>query len=224
MRIIFIFLFISVFINYSCSQEKKSIRYIDNEMFSDSISIYKSLYQNIEEIDNFVKPIYIAAHYYPELIHAKIKFGQRRMKTSMAARPSIWFIFQKRENRKYKILVNNDSIHKAPRLIHNMSLNMQIGVIGHELAHIKDYSNMSSFHLFTYGFKYLFKNQRKLIEHKTDSIAIAHGLGWQIYDFASYINSSDKISKKYKKYKLNIYLRPKQIADIISLYNTNTLH
>lgn len=133
----------------------------------------------------------------------------------MAARPSIWFLFQKRDNRKYKIIVNSDSINKAPRIIQNMSLNMQVGVIGHEFAHITDYQTMNSLQIIKFGFSYLFKNQRKAIEHRTDSIAIAQGLGWQIYDFSSYINNSKKISKKYKKYKRSIYLRPKQIANII---------
>ena len=219
-----ILLFFFVAVQSLFSQEDKTIRYIEVGMFEDRLDVYQSTYKNIQAVDIIEKPIFIAAHYYPHLKEINIEFRERKMKMTMMARPSVCFLFQKKENRKYVIIVNNDSINRAPRIVQNMSINMQVGVIGHEYAHITDYEHMNSLQIIKYGLQYLFKKQRRIIEYRTDSIAIAHGLGWQIHHFATYINNSEEISERYKKYKHSIYLRPKQIADIIERHKEKKLN
>lgn len=164
---------------------------------------------------NYKHQINIALSHYPSLIKTKIVFKEKKIKTSMAAMPKLSNIFKKRKNRTYYIFINSKSKYGDDLLLKNLPINAQIGVIGHEIAHIYDFHNKNNFTLILNSVGYLFTGFKKKIEAKTDSITIIHGLGHQLYEFDSLIFNNKNISEKYLKMKNKIYLKPSEIKSIM---------
>lgn len=51
-------------------------------------------------------------------------------------------------------------------------------------------------------------------------MTINHGLGWQLYDWASYAMYDNSIATdEYKKFKMHTYLNPKEIIGYIQHYS-----
>ncbi|MDR0814730.1 MAG: hypothetical protein LBN37_03145 [Bacteroidales bacterium] len=155
-----------------------------------------------------------AAGYYPELCGVTIKIRYGAIKTSMAARPVLWsVVFNKRSHRKYLILINKNAESEQARLLYDASFNASVGVMGHELAHIADYSTQSGWKIIGTGIRYLGKKYRRKMERQTDSTAIERGMGWQLYDYTYHVIHKADISEKYRQYKLTYYLTPEEISD-----------
>lgn len=161
----------------------------------------------------------IAMSYYPELKGIEIEFVRKDIKTTMAARPAMDFIFRKKENRKYKIFIDTSVKNEKGLLLSDVPFNAQVGIIGHELAHVFDYEEKTAMGVVFTGIGYLFHPYRKKLERKVDEITIAHGLGHQVMEFSEYVLNESKVSDKYKKYKRKIYYKPKQLNTLMSGYS-----
>ncbi len=164
-----------------------------------------------EVLSNF----YAAISYYPELKDVNIKVRYGYIKTTMQCRPRWDFIFHKKENRSYVIYIGNKIKNRNGILYRDLPLNAQIGVIGHELAHIIDYQSMNNFQLSRFGINYLTSNKKREIENNIDLIAIQRGLGYQIKDFSKYVFEESGASFEYLKYKMKFYFKPNQIKEIL---------
>jgi len=194
---------------------------------ADCISKIDDLKKNFEEnkiIPNeYELPCLIALSYYPELSKTKIVFKQKHIRTTMTSRPPFKVLFQSKKNRTYNICINNSSILNGA-LLSDISFNEQIGVIGHELAHITDYMKKSKLQLAATFFKYIFNpNFKRRLEAQTDIATINHGLGWQLYDFGYFLINKSTVSKKYIKHKQKFYMSALQLFEIIlnnPLYNS----
>lgn len=156
--------------------------------YKDSVSNYNidtSKFKSVVITKHYQLPINIALSNYPELIEAKITFRVKRKITPLSARPTIWCLFQKKENRKYIITISEKSIIKFnPILLKNLSLNSQIGVLAHELSHISEYhANKKSFFI-KLVFKQFNKKQMDSFEFNTDKRCIAHGFGYQLLSWS----------------------------------------
>jgi hypothetical protein len=161
-----------------------------------------------------------AVGHYPELCDTKISLRYGAIKTSMAARPSVWsVVFSKREKRKYRLLVNKDDRNAQARLLYAMPYNASVGIMGHELAHILDYSTQSRWQIMRTGVRYLGKKYRRNMERQTDSTAIARGCGWQLYHFSWFVIYKADITEDYRNYKLKYYMTPEEIFDRITSGN-----
>ena len=165
-----------------------------------------------EVLSNF----YTAIGYYPELKNVNIKVRYGIIKTTMQCRPRWDFLFHKKKNRSYVIYIGNKLKSGNGILYKDLPLNAQIGVIGHELAHIIDYQRMNNLKMIQFGIDYLKSKKKKEIENRTDLIAIHHGLGYQIGDFSKYVFEESGASFQYIKYKMKYYFRPHQIREIIA--------
>jgi len=151
----------------------------------------------------------IALSYFPELKNTTISFKRRELRTTMAARPKGIEVFRKKCKRGYIIYINDfPSAKISPDSI---SFNAQIGVIGHELAHLVDYEQTSSLKMLIVGFSYLNKKFRTKFERATDLRTINHGLLWQCYDFALYVHNSSIAPAEYINYKKKFYMSPEEI-------------
>jgi len=167
---------------------------------------------------NFLKqallPSLIALSYYPELQNTKIRFIYADTKTSLAARPRFWSLFRGRENRTYNIFIDKKVKQQEGVLFEDFPFNAQLGGIGHEYAHIIDYSERSGLNILWLGVKYLFsKKARAKLEHKVDKITIERGLGWQAIAWEEHVLKHSTASNKYKIYKKKVYLSTEQIKD-----------
>ncbi len=156
-----------------------------------------------------------AMTHYEELCGKKIRLQYGSIKTSMAARPYFWSVFRQRDKRKYKVIVNNKHQSAQSRLIYAAPFDARIGVMGHELAHILDYTHKSGWQVAWTGIRYLSKKYRRTMEHQTDSVAIIRGFGWQLYRYAYFVIYEAAIDESYRNYKLDMYMKPEEIYDMI---------
>jgi|SRR6056297_323047 len=164
--------------------------------------------------DEFIAPALIALSYYPELKDVHIEFKYSREATTMAARPAPFSLLF--SERKYLILINDRSDFEGI-LLEDVPFNAQIGIIGHELAHIADYQNHNLWGIAGIYFRYLDYNRRALFEKEIDKATIARGLGWQLYDWATYsILTNNGSSDDYRKFKQETYMHPERIEQVIS--------
>lgn len=124
----------------------------------------------------------LALSHFPELAQTRIRFRVRRAVVPLMAVPRFFSLFRRRENRAYTIVISKESIEALnPLLVENLSFNGQIGIIGHEIAHVADYEQRGFWGMIRFGFCYLSRRCRTKIERDTDRSTIDHGLGWQLY-------------------------------------------
>ncbi|WP_045114731.1 hypothetical protein [Microscilla marina] len=141
----------------------------------------------------------LAISHYPDLYRARIQFIYRKkVQLPIAARPAMGFLdlfFRFRKGRQYKIVMRTNT----PYML-NRTFDEQVGIIGHELAHIQFYRHCSSVGLFRVGFCYLTSRRyRWRFELDTDQRAIDFGFGHQLLRFPIYMYSRD--IKAYMKTK-----------------------
>lgn len=190
--------------SYSQAYKPSRTYIIDNNYNSDSL--FKALGNKKKLPEEYEKQCLIALSYYPELENKKIIFKYRNIRTTMNCRPKLTSVFKKQ--RVYNICINKKKDFKGI-ILKDVPFNAQIGIIGHELAHITDYENKSSFEIIDTGIKYLIKKKKKQYEQKIDQMTINKGLGWQLYDWANFsMYESDKATESYKEFKRRTYLQP----------------
>jgi hypothetical protein len=159
-----------------------------NAHFNDSLMVNKSM------DSTFMMQIKGALMFYPELKNRKIKFRIKNVKSPLAARPTFWAIFQKPENRTYLITISNKtSALFFPILLKNLSLNAQIGVLGHELSHIAFYNQQKGGYFIRLVFMQLSTKAMDTFENDTDKRCIQHNLGYQLLSWSTEVREKLKI-------------------------------
>ena len=194
----------------------KEFNYEKMKLLQDALSEDFSTNKSLDS--TFKLPGLIALSYYPELVDHHIKFQQKNIKTTMQSVPRLDFIFKKRENRVYKISIDNKVRNKKGLLLKDVPFNAQVGVIGHELAHVVDYDSKSKMGIVFLGIGYLFHGKRRQIENRVDEITITHGLGNQVKDFSAFVLNNEELNERYLKYKRKFYYNPAQLMQIMLKY------
>jgi hypothetical protein len=140
----------------------------------------------------YEQPILIALSFFPELKDISIDFRVRKTnKAPLTTIPSFHTVLFSSPKRKYIITIRNlMSKSLQPILFQNLPFNAQIGVIGHELSHVLDFHSKTSFGLIGNGISTLSYKFVDRFEYKTDSICIAHGLGYQLLEWSTYVRAS----------------------------------
>jgi hypothetical protein len=130
----------------------------------------------------------------------------------MQAQPKWTFILRRKENRAYQILVNKDNTINGI-YYKDLSFNSLVGWIGHELAHILDYSKKDNLEMISFIADYITSQDRmRKIERKADKETIRHGLGIQLLDGVTFFNKNKRISREYREKKKKYYLSPEEIV------------
>jgi len=159
----------------------------------------------------------LALSHYPELKDVPIRFVMQPASLQLAARPDPWSLLLPWESRVYQVVISNDTGHKNdPILLSRLPFNEQVGIIGHELAHVVFYLNKKAFYFVSLGYKYAFRFREFApgFERSTDRRAIAHGLGYQLYDFAFYVRKAfGQTLQQIQQERGSLYLSPAEIAD-----------
>ena len=195
--------------------QQKAPRLFSEIIMSQQIDTLRSQFSNNKFLyEKYELQTLIALSFYPELKNTKISFRRRELKTTMAARPKGIEIFRGKETRRYIIYINDfPSAKVSPD---SVSFNAQVGVIGHELAHIVDYEETSSLKILFVGLSYFNKKFRAKFERATDLRTINHGLLWQCYDFALYVHNSKNTPAEYITYKKQFYMSPEEIKEQVN--------
>ena len=187
---------------------------------------YKELLQtyghNKKLLEGYEYQCLLALSYYPELKDVRIDFVYQPAFLPLASRPdpiTVLFPFIKR---KILVVISSESEDFFEDiLIYNLPFNEQVGVIGHELAHAVYYMDKNSFELGIVAYKYLNDNDYRIqFERDTDIRAIAHGLGYQMYDYAFFVRKSFGDSKEeIEAEEGDMYLSPREIAREMAKYS-----
>ncbi len=202
------------FTNYTYEQTMHLLNAEDSIYYASKTDSLKKSFPFCSNIpDEYALAFYTAASHYPELQQTRIEFKIKPLKTTMATRPSK-FLFISRSKRVYKVYINNRADFNGIYLS-SLNYDQQVGIIGHELAHILDYSHKSAFRLIASGIGYLVPSYRKKFEGATDIRTIKHGLGWQLFDFVDYLMNRSHASDSYLRMKKRIYLNEGEIRAII---------
>jgi hypothetical protein len=164
-------------------------------------------------ISEYELPSLIALSHYPELKETHIVFKLSDEESTGKTTIAFTSLFQ--DQRKYIIYINRNKI-KTGFLLNEAPLNAQVAVIGHELAHILDFSHKDLFGLIGWAIRYSGKKQRKAIDRNTDLVTIQHGLGKQLYEWSVFALNNPNLSDAYKKARKAYYLQPDEILALLN--------
>ncbi len=151
----------------------------------------------------------LALQHYPDLMDVDIEFKYTNFNTTMACRPKGWTAL-KRKDRAYRIYINKRKDFEGIYL-EDVPFNAQVGVFGHELAHIVDYESRGRAGLLGRALDYLTKKSKSAFEKQVDRLSIERGLAWQCLDFVNYVHLDSQASEDYKAFKAEIYLEAQEI-------------
>lgn len=158
-----------------------------------------------------------ALSFYPELAdtHISFVFKQNIKGSVMQAQPVIKSLFNKKENRRYRI--NISSLFKLTHSaipIHQIPDTIMIGWIGHELGHIMDYETKSTLGMAGFGISYLFsKKFVRKAEKIADHYAVGQGLAEYIVATKRFILDHAELPQDYKDKIARLYLSPDDIVE-----------
>jgi hypothetical protein len=157
----------------------------------------------------------LALSHYPQLKKVPIDFRVQPAFIQLSARPDPITVLLPWVKRRYLVVISTDTGSKDdPILLSKAPFNEQVGIIGHELAHIVYYLDKNSLHLAKVAYLYLNDDSFETVfERDTDKRAVVHGLGYQLYDFAFFVRKAfgDSLEKIVQE-KGDTYLSPGEIA------------
>jgi hypothetical protein len=121
-----------------------------------------------------------ALSYYPELLDTKISFvwGRFARRSFMLAQPVVSTMLKHKSKRKYRIIMKKRFFLKNRQFPNGkIPSDVIVGWLGHELGHVMDYKDRSSWNLAWFGFFYYFSIPfLKKAEITADRNAVKHGL------------------------------------------------
>lgn len=157
-----------------------------------------------------------ALSHYPELDSTTITLKKAKINTSLNARPTIGsLLFRSKDKRKYIIRINTRS-KDSLILLKNVPYTARVGVFGHELGHIYDYSTRSFWGILKRLFAYSGKRSKTSFEKEIDTLTISRNLGLHLYDWAYYVLEESNGTEEYKAFKRAVYLEPEEILERIN--------
>ena len=215
MRYFCILLFLTISTNFKA--QSTQVRYIDSNQVRLKIDSLKEAFPLVEDAPPaYELAIYSALEYYPELKDSKIRFKEKKIGTTLNARPTFASLFyKKRSKRVYVVRINNLFDKREVITLNDVGFNAQVGVLGHEFNHFLDYSRRDFFQLVDRGIDYLTTRRKAKFEREIDRETIERGLGWQCYEWSCYVHYESHATDEYLEFKREVYLGPEDILEIM---------
>lgn len=130
----------------------------------------------------------LALSHFPELSETYIRFNVAGSYSTAHTRPTWLSTILPKSKRKYTITLSNKTISALePVTVAHLPFNARIGLIGHEISHVADFSRKSFGQLVKTGIGHLSSNWIDKFEYHTDMVAIQHGLGKELEAWSLYI-------------------------------------
>jgi hypothetical protein len=127
---------------------------------------------------NLLRYVSVAMPYFKDLKGAKLIIRERKQMIPLTTIPAISNLWHKKSNWKFKINVSTKSMgFLEPILVKNMPDSAGIGVIGHELSHVKDFYTRKASYILKVFFWHISPRKMDKFEFETDHIAIKSGFG-----------------------------------------------
>lgn len=163
----------------------------------------------------------IACSAFPELKDVNIEMVLTPGGAPMEATVDVSSLFGSREDRRYKILLNDaKGGFFDPILLRALPFDAQVGVIAHELGHVVYYHKLNLLQFGKWGLKYLRDDEfRAIHERSTDLMPVYYGLGSQIYQYAWFVRHDPSTRSLYdveKKFMDKYYLTDEELRKIMS--------
>lgn len=136
-----------------------------------------------------------------------IKVKEKSIGTTMAIRPSFFSLFKKPENRTYILCINSDEAFDGV-LLEEVPPEARVGLMAHELMHVRDYNSRGFPGLIKRGWQYLSGRGKYRFEHEIDQMVIDEGFGFFLYYWNAYVIDKSNASDDYREFKKRIYMRP----------------
>lgn len=208
--------------------------HIDSAEFNNLMQEYG---QNKELPEGYEKQALIALSYFPELKHVNIVFKFKKKTSPLMAKPAFLdVIIKSPHNRTYYIIISSETSKYLKHIqFDTLSFNAQIGVLGHELSHVSDFSQRGFWGILQIAFGNLSSKWLDKFEYNTDRKTIDHGLGWQLLNWScavrqrlntEYYQGANKYTAeqldKIETENGERYMNPSTIQEIIEnhpLYN-----
>lgn len=203
----------------SIKAKKQYSSQVDSSLY---FSLLETYGKNKTLAEGFEFQCLLALSHYPELKTTPIDFVIKPVFLPLASRPDPKSVLFPWVKRKYLVVISNASADFfEPILLHNTPFNEQVGIIGHELAHSVYYQDKSSLQLARIAYCYEYDNDFSIaFERETDKRAIAHGLGYQLYDFAFFVRKAfGDTQEEIAAEEGDMYLSPKEIVTEMEKYN-----
>jgi hypothetical protein len=167
-------------------------KFVPDSLSKEYFAELKKEFGNKKHYPNqFEKPILIALSYYPELKNFPILFRTRK-RHSIAVTRSTWTgVLESVRSRHYVITISDSTEPMLmPLLFARLSFNAQVALIGHELGHVVQYAAKTTGQLVKYVAGNVSAKYIDRFEYQADSICIAHGLGYQLLEWSSFVRKT----------------------------------
>jgi hypothetical protein len=145
-----------------------------------------------------------------DILDVNIKVKEKRIGTTMAMRPSFFSFFKKSEKRTYVLCINNKADFSGV-LFRDVPHEARVGLLAHELMHVRDYQSRGFGGLVERGWQYLSKRGKHKFEHEIDKMVIDAGFGFYLYYWSAYVLEESDVDEKYREFKRRVYMKPKTI-------------
>jgi len=162
----------------------------------------------------------VALSHYPELKDIAIEFIYKETDATAYCRPVFSTMIMPSRERTYRVVISK-KIRKSKEAVrfHNLSFSAQIGVIGHELGHISYFIGKSAMEMAEIGLKYIGDNDfKRKLEIGTDLIAIEHGFGNQLIEYARLVEEQ-QVKFPEDEYYLTYFMFYMTPAEILKAMN-----
>lgn len=188
---------------------------------SSNINSNKTLSFNNKSFPEYLKKeAKLALSFYPELNEVPIEFRLTKNMSSsvMKAQPKFWSLLKNKNQREYIVLISRTFGIKHRELqTSQVPKEVMVGWLGHELGHVMDYQNRSTFNLIAFGFRYVFQESfTKTAEQTADRFAVNHNMEAYILATKNFILNHTGLSEKYKEKIRRLYVSPEGILDFVN--------
>jgi hypothetical protein len=137
-----------------------------------------------------------ALSHFPELKKTHIHFRVKASRMTARTRPGLISSILPKGHRSYIITISNRTIPVlSPILLGALPRDAQVGLLGHELSHVADFSKKTTLRSFRDLVGHLSARWLDRLEYHTDWIVIQHGLGKNLMAWSAFIR--DHFHVKY---------------------------
>lgn len=172
---------------------KKPVTDVTDSVIINYDRLAREFGENKEMPAGYEKQILYALSYFPELVHAKIKFQIKKSTGGIIdTRPTMGSLFRKSSKRTYLVAIYDSTEGRKLPTFSNAGVNGQVGILGHELCHIVYFNNCTGFGLMGLGIAHISTSYMDRFENRTDSMDIERGLGHQLLAWKQYLDKGFK--------------------------------
>lgn len=181
-------------ISIANAQTPQPVKHFEHSDFSkeDSVRLLQEFGKYKTLIPQFALPTLVALSFYPELKNTPIRFIYKPAIATLTTKPNFPSLLLTGNRRTFTIIISDSSMQQIqPVILPKMDFNAQVGIIGHELGHVADFKQRTLLSLIGSGIGHLFSaSYIDRFEFRTDSICIAHGLGYQLLAWSNFIRNT----------------------------------